>query len=65
MAYTSAVVKEGPGIFFYDLENGRTCAKVSKADLMIDCYPHQTEDRLTLVRYIIDETLYERSVDFM
>ena len=64
LAYTSATVEEGPCLYFYDLENRRTCAKVSQADLLIDCYPHQTDEGLTLIRYIMDETLFERSVDF-
>ena len=64
MAYTSATVEEGPCLYFYDLENGRTCAKVSKAELFLDSYPHQSDERLTLIRYVDDEKLYERSVDF-
>ena len=64
LAYTCATVEEGPCLYFYDLENRRTCAKVSKADLLIDCYPHQTDEGLTLIRYIVDETIYERSVNF-
>ena len=64
LAYTSATVEEGPCLYFYDLENRMTCAKVSKADLLIDCYPHQTDKKLTMIRYIMDETIYERSVDF-
>lgn len=54
LAYTSATEEEGACLYFYDLQNNRTCAKVGKADLLIDCYPHKTDTEVTLVRYIKD-----------
>ena len=51
-------------MYFYDLENGRTCAKVSKAELLIDCYEHPTDARLSNIRYMQDHQIIVRSVDF-
>lgn len=65
LAYTFATEGVGPSLFFYDLQNGRTCARISKADLLIDCYPH-TDDGVTKthIRYIENETVFVRSIDF-
>ena len=51
-------------MYFYDLENNRTCAKVSNGELLLDSYPHQSDEGITLIRYIMEETLFERSVNF-
>ena len=64
LVYTSATEEEGASVFFYDLENGRTCARVRKAELFIDCFPHQTDVDVTLMRYIIKEEIFLRKVDF-
>ena len=50
LAYTSATEELGNSLYFYDLENKRTCAKV-KAELLLDSYPHQSDEDLTLIRY--------------
>ena len=64
LAYTSATEESGASLYFYDLEKGRTCVSLSKAELLIDCLPSQTDARLTNIRYIQDEEIYVRSVDF-
>lgn len=64
LVYTSATEAEGPGLYFYDLKSSQTCAKVSKAELFLDCYPHQTDAGVTNIRYIIGDKVAERSIDF-
>ena len=64
LAYTSATEELGASLYLYDLKNGRTCARVSKAELLIDIYPHKTDPGVTLMRYIIQKEVFLRSVDF-
>ena len=53
LAYTCATEVEAC-LYFYDLENNRTCAKVSKAELLVDCYLDKTDEEVTSthIRYI-------------
>jgi len=62
LAYTSVTTLQS--LYFYDLENGRTCAKVPNAELFIECYPNKTDPGLTFIRYIKDKDMFLRSVDF-
>ena len=64
LTYTSASTETGACLYFYDLSNRRTCAKVSEAELFIDCYPHKTEVGITNIRYTQKDNLVERSVNF-
>ena len=63
LAYTSSTEEYGPCLYFYDLENRRTCAKVNKAEILVDCYPHPTESGITFIRYISNEKISVRSVE--
>ena len=65
LAYAFSIEAYGSSLFFYDLQNGRTCARISKAELLIDCYSH-TDDGVTKthIRYIGNETVFVGSVDF-
>lgn len=39
LTYTSAKEESGASLYFYDLEKGRTCVSLKKAELFIDCHP--------------------------
>ena len=61
IVYSSPTIEQGPCLYFYDLETGRTFAKISKAELFVDSF---LNEEITSIRYIVGEKIFVRSIDF-
>ena len=63
LVYAGPTRELGPALFFYSLEHRCTIAKISGAEILIDCYKSYTTERFFIVTLHKDETVVLRELD--